>query len=490
MGRIYRIIVIFIFCGIWPTGNLSADTLSADTIEFYRALEQRRTALEAFSRGASVEAQDSLIAAYETFMRLHRYDWASMCLYERAIEYMNIGELGNMEHLLAELRILAEDISYPESNDDALSGNTVILYNYYSVASAYYAQLDSAELAIDYGAKSIRFLELIPNPHHWRIIPVWSYYNQALFYDLYFSPPRTDSIEFYLARAEAAADQLWNENNKREALISILDLRSWLLFYRQDYQQARLTMEHVLALIDTVAQESPNTIIVERGEAYAFMVELCTEQKKYDEALIWQQRLTENNALRYNIDKAQALQEVETRYEVEKQQLLLDRLSAHNLAFRRLLYLVLSMLISAVLLATVFYLRKKNAEERLYEAALEADDMRSALMDISSRTDAAPMRILLDNLIFSVKQLPATTDYRDAVLENLRKLDPSEWTLLFAKAKRLTMMDKRYILCFAAGMTVEQVSHLFHIEEASVYTVRYRLRKKFPKDALPFLSSL
>ena len=45
-------------------------------------------------------------------------------------------------------------------------------------------------------------------------------------------------------------------------------------------------------------------------------------------------------------------------------------------------------------------------------------------------------------------------------------------------------MDKRYILCFAAGMSVEDVADLFHIEPASVYTVRYRLRKKFPADSM------
>jgi DNA-binding CsgD family transcriptional regulator len=40
-------------------------------------------------------------------------------------------------------------------------------------------------------------------------------------------------------------------------------------------------------------------------------------------------------------------------------------------------------------------------------------------------------------------------------------------------------MDKRYLLCFAAGLSAEQVSVLFSISPASVYTVRYRIRKKY-----------
>ena len=43
-------------------------------------------------------------------------------------------------------------------------------------------------------------------------------------------------------------------------------------------------------------------------------------------------------------------------------------------------------------------------------------------------------------------------------------------------------MDKRYILCFAAGMTVEQIADFMCLEPASVYTVRYRLRKKFGSE--------
>ena len=43
-------------------------------------------------------------------------------------------------------------------------------------------------------------------------------------------------------------------------------------------------------------------------------------------------------------------------------------------------------------------------------------------------------------------------------------------------------MDKRYLMCFAAGLSAEQVADIFNVEPASVYTVRYRIRKKFPKE--------
>lgn len=57
---------------------------------------------------------------------------------------------------------------------------------------------------------------------------------------------------------------------------------------------------------------------------------------------------------------------------------------------------------------------------------------------------------------------------------------------VFAPAeKTLINMDRKYLYCFLAGLGAEQIGGLFNIETDSVYTVRYRLRRKFPKNGLP-----
>ena len=43
----------------------------------------------------------------------------------------------------------------------------------------------------------------------------------------------------------------------------------------------------------------------------------------------------------------------------------------------------------------------------------------------------------------------------------------------------------KYILCFYIDMMVRDISLTFNVEVASIYTVRYRIRKKF-KDNLAF----
>ena len=510
-----RFLIRIALCGLmFAQGNFAFAALPADSLAFQRALSQRNYGIDAFKQGHSESAQDSLIAAYDTFMRLQRYDYASLCLYERAIEYMNIGAFDQMEVLMRQLETLTKTLNTLHStlNDESAGTfqqagtpaypdnaySALVLFNYYSVASAYYAQLDSGDLAIRYGEQSIQAMEQLPDPEQWRIIPPWNYYNQALYYDFYTSPRQTDSIEAYLLRAEQAAVLLRDPNDRQEVSISIQDMWAWLHYYRGQYRAAERTMQEVLAMIDSVAINQPNTIVTERGEAYAFMVMLCTEQSRYREALDWQERLIENNAVRYDIDKTASLQEIETRYEVEKKTLEMERLKERNLAFRRLLYLLLSLLLCAILLIIVLYLRKKNTEAKLYEAALEADNIRSAM-------DAAPaaalsekeglgmedkqdgmraLQLLADNLIKQLQQMPVSCAYKSQSISHLQALDWENLAQLCTRGNRLTNMDKRYILCFAAGMSVEDVADLFHIEPASVYTVRYRLRKKFPANSM------
>ena len=46
----------------------------------------------------------------------------------------------------------------------------------------------------------------------------------------------------------------------------------------------------------------------------------------------------------------------------------------------------------------------------------------------------------------------------------------------------LTTMDLQYIIVFQGlNMKPAQVAEMFNVEPASVYTVRYRIRKKFPE---------
>ena len=434
----------------------------------------RQEALQDFDLGKAADAQKKLIRAYDIFVAAENWDMASMCLYERAIDYMNIGDWANMSVQCEALHSL-----YDEHH------STIVGYNYHSVASGYYSYMDSIDLAIEHGRRAIEWLEQIPNPHAYNILPVWSYYNMAFFYDMYFQPPMVDSIRYYLNRARASIVGSRTREDSLEALISIVDLEAWQEYYEKDYQQAEAMMEEVLTMIDMVAQISPNTVVTERGEAYKFMAMIHQEQGHWREALVYQQQVLENNELRYDADKRKVLQEVQTQYEVEKQQLEMDKLEAENRTHRWVMVTLGLLVLLLVIGYWLLIMGRRNAEAKLYEAALEADNMRQALHALESKTDIDPLQVLVDELVVQLES-GRKRSYVSRAIQQLRSLDLSHIQMMLSHGQKITTMDKRYILCFAAGMSVEEIADFMSLEPASVYTVRYRLRKKFSSD-YPFL---
>ena len=431
----------------------------------------RQEALHDFDKGNTADAQKKLIQAYDLFVEAENWDMASMCLYERAIDYMNIGDLANMSAQCEELKLLYEQ-----------NQSIMVAYNYHSVASGYYSYVeDSISLAILHGWSAIHALEQIEDPHVYNIVPVWSYYNIAFFYDMYFQPPMVDSVRHYLVRARASIEDSRTRKDSLEALISIVDLEAWQEYYEKDYAEAESMMAYVLAMIDTVAQISPNTVVTERGEAYKFMAMIHEEQGHWRKALTYQQKLLENNELRYDEDKRRVLQEVQTQYEVEKQQLEMDKLAAENSRGRWLLVALWLLLLLLVIGYWLLVMGRRNAEAKLYEAALEADNMRQTIRSLESQTDVDPLMILVDELVGQLEG-GARRDYVERTVVQLRELDLGHIQVMLSHGKKITTMDKRYVLCFAAGMSVEEIADFMSLEPASVYTVRYRLRKKFGSD--------
>lgn len=455
---------------------VSAIILSNSPIFNYAqdAYALRRDALEDLKHGHGAAAQEKLIVAHDLFLVAKNWDMASMCLYERAIEYMNIGDLANMRLQLLSLNELAENHK-----------SILVSYNYHSVASGYYSHVeDSVDMAIHHGKLAIHSLEQIIDYQKYSIVPAWSYYNIALFYDMLIQPPLTDSVHRYLSLTREVIAKTARGMDSIETLISVIDLEAWQEYYVKDYQHAELMMKQVLELIDSVALTSPNTVITERGEAYKFLAMIYQDQGRWMDAFRCLELMLDNNELRYDQDKRMALQEVQTRYEVEKQQLVLDRLQAINRSRGWLLLAMLLILLLLVMSYVLLALRKMNVESQLYEVALEADNMRQELRTLESKTNVDPLMILVDELVDQLqsgRKLP----YAPSAIARLRSLDLVHIQTLLNFGNKITTMDKRYILFFAAGMSAEQIADFLSLEPATVYTVRYRIRKKFPVD-IPF----
>jgi hypothetical protein len=211
------------------------------------------------------------------------------------------------------------------------------------------------------------------------------------------------------------------------------------------------------------------------------MAMIHEEQGQWRKAYDYQQKLLDNNELRYDVDKRRVLQEVQTQYEVDKRELEMEKLKAENKS-RGLSLLVCGLVLVALGLGFgLLLMRKRALDSALYEAALEADNMRQALQTLESKTDIDPLQALVDEIMVQLES-GRKLSYASRTIQQLRSLDLSHVQVLLGHGKKITVMDKRYVLCFASGMSVDEIADFFNLEPATIYTVRYRLRKKFPSE--------
>lgn len=75
-----------------------------------------------------------------------------------------------------------------------------------------------------------------------------------------------------------------------------------------------------------------------------------------------------------------------------------------------------------------------------------------------------------------------SADVKSRALTSVRRVDVELILNLCDRASTpLTNANLLYIVCFLAGIDTQVIASVFHVEPATVYTVRYRLRARFNK---------
>ena len=429
-----------------------------DAEQLEQQLDEAETILAA---GNTAEADKLFLKLSEQYTKQKNWERVSLCYYNIATLYLNQRDTIGMQQTLHKMRELQQYA--PE--------NSALKYDYLSVRQTYNVCLfeetgdtPARDQAMNDGKRAIAYLEQMTNDElcQRKVNPVWNYYNVAVSYDLYYDPRPTDSIVRYLdkARQTNATQTFLTRSERLQGTISIRDLQAWLYLYDGLYDTAEAEMHAVLALIDTVETMSPNAILTERGEAYAFMVELYETTGQIDKALHYQKLYTDNNRERFSTEKNRALHEVEAQYDIEKK----DR------TINEMRWLIAGLILIMILGTLIAILRRRNREQTRYEAAVDADMARQA-----QHTTLMTIMQGLQN------------DFPSAG-EQLQKVDITlAETIVSHAEKPLSLVDKRYMLCFIAGLKPAEIATLFNVEPASIYTVRYRIKKKFPNGyPLPF----
>lgn len=397
--------------------------------------------------GDDAVAMEAVLQLADDYHRRGDFDNESVALFYAAQLYLQQLDTTGMQGVLPKMEKLAND--HPNLPN--------VVYSYHTVRQTLYAILfqqagreeDRNEMFSE-GTKAIALMEMMTPEEigKYRVNPVWNYYNMAVGYDMYFDPPMRDSIAYYLEKARAANNFGYNfaENIHVEGEISIGDEQSWLYFYDGEYDKAEKEMFRVLAMIDSVEVKTPNAVQTERIEAYSFLVELYSNTGRMDKALEYQKLKSDAELKRIGVERNEAVHKVEAQFNVAREQAKVEKL-------RWILALFGGIILLLVIAVLYLHLWRRNRLEMQYSAAVEA-------------------------LVETDTEVTALTGNVSA--ETAGKIFSSAM-------KPLSAVERKYIMLFMSGKSTEEIAAAMHVAPASVYTMKYRIKKKYPADfPLPF----
>ena len=94
-----------------------------------------------------------------------------------------------------------------------------------------------------------------------------------------------------------------------------------------------------------------------------------------------------------------------------------------------------------------------------------------------------PIGIIIEKIVQAITISNIGKDEKKAYIERLSKIDAKLLEKAYQTSKvKIFGRDMKYIICFAADIAAKDVCLLFNVERESVYTARYRIRKKFAKN--------
>jgi len=441
-------------------------------------------------RGDTKLAHKYLYQAIFHYDKLEQYTKVSEMLYAIVANFWDIKDLEGMRRVLRQM----EEYLEKDASKQSLYQYNVIKLLYFEVllekAKAAnqptdYHLVDSMMLHIKSNIELVEnhLGELDPN---W--VQGWTYYYMARALDGYY-PDQNDTILSYLDKAIDMLEGHWisrvtepSAAKELEAVVSVL--RGKALYRKGQEQEAYRCMNEALACFDYV--KDFRNVERLRSEAHQFMADYYEKINRPDEALKFQKRLRESEAKRYENEKVQAINDMAAKYETEKKELQISGLIKQRRILWLLIGLTAAMLLVSILLVVLSRLKRKNVVQQLYETALLAELHQQELEKLQSaqqQLERHPVQNTIENIAHIISGSIIDKDDKKVYLERLAGLDSKLLEGAYQTSNvKITGMDMKYIICFAADMDVKDIGLLFNIEPASVHTVRYRIRKKFAKE--------
>jgi len=335
-------------------------------------------------------------------------------------------------------------------------------------------------------------IDLVENYYN-ELSPFWmhayAYFYMARALDRYY-PERLDDILSYLNKAvEMHEKQTFvraqEANAVLELKINLNTVRANALSRQGKTKEAYLLMNEALTMLDELRHFK--NLSEQRFLVYTFLADYYEKIGRFAHALEFQKRLRESEAERYESEKIRVINEMSVGFETERKAMQIQALLKQSQAARRILLLVIGLLLALIIASGLIifssHLKRKTVEQQLYETALLAELSQNELEKMQKQQQQLehnPVKNSVENMIHLVSHSLIEKDTKAMYLERLANVDVKLLEQAYQTSKvKITAMDMKYIICFAADMDAKDISLLFNIEPASVHTVRYRIRKKF-----------
>ena len=499
----------FLKKGVKHAEQSKNDTLTAFFYEQYAHLQSLTGSIQV--------SHDYIYKAIKLYESIGKYDKVSQCLYRIAINLLQTNDIAGLRRVIEQMKQNIEKQS-----------SVGALYYLYSVQSVYYGMLNDdhpenptfQDSALWASRNLIHLIENYREELPGVAAVAYNYMNMALLYEKCY-PTNYDSIYYFLDKT------LESKPPRQKDINAVIDIKVYTLYaqlhFKQDrYKEAEKDMLYVLSLLEQV--NDYNTAVIEFSEAYKFLAKYYETVNRPAEALKYHKLLLENEAKRYDSDKIAAMDDMLVKYETEKKEVQIETLTKEKQAAQRILLLTISLiavLLIALLIFIRFYqLRRKNLQQSIYESALlaelkqneleenlkekkylqqqcekleieanlnkeKAESYNVALLQYKQQLEQKTTQIMIGKISDRISKSVLKKTKKDTYLQQLSELDIDTLEQSFLSAhEKISSMDMKYIICFIINMEVQDISLLFNIDTSSVYTVRYRIKKKFPKENL------
>ena len=394
--------------------------------------------------------------------------WQTECLVAIATEFYSLKDTIGLNSVAQNLdEIVAKYNNHPISYQ----------YNhaYYHLADCKYrysGDRQQLQLFFQYLRKAIAATNQMTSQEliDYQINPAWDYFNLASGYDVYTNPKQLDSINKYVNLCEQAIPLSLIPSDSSNLVYHVENERVWVQYYQHKYDSVEYGFNRLLDMLANDNHLLYRDRILNQQQLYLFIKEYNCTIGNYRMAYKYQQMQYEEERKIFDVEKMKAISNIEIQFEAERKQQEIERLKQENIITTRNYTLVIISIITLLILlisgAIIYLVVQKNREQKLYEAALEAE-----LQKENRNT----------NLKHTIQRMAVDFPKYEKMFEDI---DIEHLQHLINQAEtELTTMDIQYLIAFQElQLKPVQVAELFNVEPASVYTVRYRIRKKFPAD--------